>query len=252
MKILISNDDGIDAPGLVALAKAFVDGGDEVYVCAPLKEQSGMAHAMTVHRAMELVKRDDFVAAGAKVAFALDGTPTDCVKAFLEFLNNEEMSAVVSGINRGANLATDVLYSGTVGAALEGFLHTINSFAVSVDVASSIPLEEVAACAADFVRRQTRRCKDEPRLLNINFPKKFRDGRAIFKPAVLGERDYINAFVAEKDEGGRTFISIRGEIFDRKKDEDTDIFATEQGFVAVSELTIDIAERRIFADDALR
>ena len=241
MKILLSNDDGIDSPGLKHLAQAFVKNGDEVFVCAPKHEQSGMAHAMTVTRPMEVIERRDFAELGAKEAYALDGTPTDCVKAFLEFLSREPIEAVVSGINRGANLATDVGYSGTVGAALEGYLHDLSAFAVSLDSASTIPLEEAANIAASFVGRQMKSGRCE--LLNINFPKSFADGTPSFKAAHLGRRDYRNVYVMHTNNTGRKWLSVQGEICDKDKGEGTDIFVVEGGFISVTRLLFDVADR---------
>ena len=249
MNILISNDDGIDAPGLKPLVQAFAATGDTVFVCAPKNEQSGMAHAMTVHRPMELIQRDDFAALGAKVAYAVDGTPTDCVKSFLEFLSEEKIDATISGINFGANLGTDVLYSGTVGAALEGFLHEMNALAFSIERDTEIYFAAAAKIAVDFARRQIIKHKNSPRLLNVNFPAKFYRDTPQFVPTLLGRRDYINAFSVAEDGAGRKFMSIKGEIFDSAVGKFTDIYAVKKGLVAVTQLNIDVADSRLFLDE---
>ncbi len=241
MKILISNDDGIDSPWLKALVEAFVKNGDEVFVAAPKQEQSGMAHAMTVHRPIEFAEREDFVALGAKKAYFVDGTPADCVKSFLEFLSDEPIDVVVSGINKGANLATDVVYSGTVGAALEGFLHDKPAFAVSIDIASLIPTEDAAQEAVAFITKQLQK-GGKPALLNINFPKAYKDGKPQFKAARLARRDYKNAYVFHTNNTGRKWLSVQGEIVDSQKGEGTDVYATEHGYVAVTRLLADVAD----------
>ena len=144
MRILISNDDGIQAKGLEALVKAFCARKHTVIVSAPARQQSGMAHALNVGRPLELVRGEELAAKYGIEAWAVNGTPTDSVKLYLEALAEEKPDVVVSGINHGANLATDILYSGTVGAAMEGMLHDIASFAVSMDVDSTISYEEAA------------------------------------------------------------------------------------------------------------
>ena len=153
MRILISNDDGIQAKGLESLVKAFCARKHTVIVSAPARQQSGMAHALNVGRPLELVRGEELAAKYGIEAWAVDGTPTDSVKLYLEALAEEKPDVVVSGINHGANLATDILYSGTVGAAMEGMLHDIASFAVSMDVDSTISYEEAAEEFATILER---------------------------------------------------------------------------------------------------
>lgn len=226
MKILISNDDGIDGAGLWAMAHALKK-NFEVVIAAPMCQQSGMAHALTLGRKLEYKRLDnsDFE------VWTIDGTPTDCVKFYLEAVDVEKkICAVISGINHGANLATDVLYSGTVGAALEGALHDIPALAVSIDVKSEISFEQAAFDAAKYFSSQM----NEHKIFfdNINFPKKFRADHAEFKKTRLGKRDYINAFVSHENDG-QFFFEIRGEIFDSDDGEGTDIHAVNQGYVSV-------------------
>ena len=136
MKILLSNDDGIDGAGLWAMANALKK-NFEVAIAAPMRQQSAMSHALTMGRKVEYKRLDnsDFE------VWTIDGTPVDCVKFYLDAVDvDKKICAVVSGINNGANLATDVLYSGTVGAAHEGFLHHIPALAVSLDRFSEITL----------------------------------------------------------------------------------------------------------------
>ncbi len=231
MKVLLTNDDGIDGAGLWAMARALKD--FELVVVAPMRQQSGMSHALTVHRKMEYRRVENSVCE----AWAIDGTPTDCVKIYLEAMAEEKIGAVISGINDGANLATDVLYSGTVGAALEGFLHDIPALAVSRDIHSEISFDEAAEVAAKYFAEQIAR--GEIFFHNVNFPKRYRAGFAEFKFSRLGRRDYINAFIRH-EEGGRSYFEIRGEIVDLDKSEGTDIFAVESGFVSVTPLHVDV------------
>ena len=230
MKILISNDDGIDGAGIWAMADALKK-DFEVAVVAPMRQQSGMSHALTLGRKLEYKRLDNY----DFEVWTVDGTPTDCVKFYLEAVDvDKKICAVISGINHGSNLATDVLYSGTVGAALEGALHHMPALAVSLDIKSEIPFEQAAFYAAKYFSTQIESGKNF--FDNLNFPKKFRADSAEFKNTRLGKRDYINAFVNHVDDEGKFFFEIQGEIFDIDDSEGTDIHAVNQGYVSVTPL----------------
>lgn len=237
LRILLTNDDGIHGAGLWALAKAFKSRAHEVTIAAPFNQQSGMSHALTFMREIEYRRFDN----PDCEAWTFDGTPTDCVKIYLEALNDKKFDAVISGINDGANLATDVLYSGTVGAALEGFLHKIPSLAVSRNAQSEIPFDVAASATVDYLEKIFS-IKHKPFLHNVNFPKKFRAGKAEFIGTRLGQRDYINAFTSRTDDEGRAYFRIGGTIYDIDDSEGTDIHAVNQGFVSVTPLHCDTAD----------
>ena len=238
MNILLTNDDGINGAGLQALARALKNRGQSVTIAAPLNQQSGMAHALSVLREIEYKRVDNLDCE----AWAFDGTPTDCVKIYLEGMNSgRKFDALISGINDGANLATDVLYSGTVGAALEGFLHAIPSLAVSLNKDAQISFDTAANATVDYLEKILS-VKQEPFLHNLNFPKNFRAGKAEFMSTRLGQRDYINAFQSRTDDDGRAYFRIGGTIYDIDAGEGTDIHAVNQGFVSVTPLTLDTAD----------
>lgn len=238
MKVLLTNDDGIQGAGLWSLANALKIRGHEVTIAAPLNQQSGMSHALSVLREIEYKRIDnpDFE------AWAFDGTPTDCVKIYLEGMSDgKKFDAVISGINDGANLATDVIYSGTVGAALEGFLHKIPSLAVSRDKNSVIPFDATAQATTDYLEKILS-VKSEPFLHNLNFPKKFRADKIEFVSTRLGQRDYINAFTSRTDDAGRAYFHIGGTACDLDAGEGTDIYAVNLGYVSVTPLHSDVAD----------
>lgn len=238
MNILLTNDDGIHGAGLWAMEEALRARGHEVTIAAPFNQQSGMSHALSVRREIEYRR---FEAADSE-AWIFDGTPTDCVKIYLEALNEKIFDAVISGINDGANLATDVLYSGTVGAALEGFLHDISALAVSLDKDAEVTFAEAADATVDYLEKILS-VKREPFLHNVNFPKKFRAGKAEFVSTRLGRRDYINAFTSRTDDKGRAYFKIGGTIVDLDVSAGTDIHASRRGLVSVTPLHIDVADR---------
>lgn len=236
LKVLLTNDDGIKGAGLWSLVDALKSRGHEATIAAPLNQQSGMAHALTFMREVEYKRFDN----PDCEAWTFDGTPTDCVKIYLEGMSDKNFDAVISGINDGANLATDVLYSGTVGAALEGFLHEIPSLAVSRDKNSVIPFDAAANATVDYLEKILS-IKHEPLLHNLNFPKKFRADKVEFMSTRLGQRDYINAFASRTDDEGRAYFRIGGTIRDIDSSEGTDIYATNLGFVSVTPLNFDAA-----------
>ena len=237
LKVLLTNDDGIKGVGLWALAHALKTRGFEVTIAAPSNQQSGMSHALSLMREIEYNRFDnpDFE------AWFFDGTPTDCVKIYLEGMSDKKFDVIISGINDGSNLATDVLYSGTVGAALEGFLHKIPSLAVSRDKNSSIPFETAAQVTSDYLEKILT-LKREPFLHNLNFPKNFRADKAEFMSTRLGHRDYINAFTSHTDDTGRAYFKIGGTICDVDDSAGTDIHAVNQGYVSVTPLHCDAAD----------
>ncbi len=240
MRILLTNDDGIGAPGLAALVAALAP-RHELTVAAPAEEQSGMAHALTVHREMEVAPYGGFGGA-AREAWRIDGTPTDCVKLYLEALAPREAwpELVLSGVNRGANLGTDVLYSGTVGGALEGYLHGLPSIAVSLDARAVMGFDGAAArfarCLSWFFDQA-----GAPFLFNVNFPAALRHEPPDFAWASLGCRDYANAF-GRVERDGRVYYRVGGEIVDGANGPGTDIALAGRGFVTVTPLTADMTD----------
>ena len=237
LRILLTNDDGIEGAGLWALVNVLKARSHVPIVAAPLKQQSGMAHALSVLREVEYKRFDN----PDCTAWTFDGTPTDCVKIYLEGMNSGKFDALISGINDGANLATDVLYSGTIGAALEGFLHAIPSIAVSRDKNSIIPFDVAANAAVDYLEKILR-VQREPFLHNLNFPKNFRADKAEFTVTRLGRRDYINAFTSRTDDTGRAYFRIGGTACDLDDSNGTDIHAVNQGLVSVTPLHSDTAD----------
>ena len=228
MRILLTNDDGVGAPGIAALARALSE-EHEVVVAAPAVEQSGMAHAMTVHRDIEVRAVQDFGVEGVE-AWSIDGTPTDCIKVYLEAMAAREKwpELLISGVNKGANLGTDVLYSGTVGGALEGYMHGIPAVALSLDLHSSLSFDEAAAMFAEKLMWLCEQGGDYF-LFNVNFPKRLRQNPPEFVWASLGHRDYKNAFERiERD--GNLYYHIGGEPYDWDCDEHSDIRLAGEGF----------------------
>lgn len=239
MNILILNDDGIAAEGLRSLARNLA-GRHRVVVAAPMHQQSGTSHALTIGSAIEVRVDETFDAEYDITAYAIDGTPADCAKLYFDAIAEEMPDVVLSGINHGSNLGTDVIYSGTVGAAFEGYFHGIPSFALSLLEGSHIPLAEAAAYFEPFMEK-VMALNEKPFLLNINFPKKFADNIPQFVFCRQGGRDYINAF-ERIEENGCVHYKVEGEVSDTDKGAGTDIYAVEHGLISVTPVGIDMTD----------
>ena len=240
LNILILNDDGIAAEGIRVLARRLA-GVHNVTVAAPMHQQSGTSHALTIGRAIEVREDTSFDRAVGIAAWAIDGTPTDCAKLYLDAIASEPPDVVLSGINHGSNLGTDVIYSGTVGAAFEGYFHGIPSFALSLLDGSSLSFADAADYFVPFMEKVLV-AADQPFLLNINFPKELAGDEPRFVFCRQGGRDYVNAFERIEMEEGRVHYKVAGEVSDTDKGMGTDIYAVEHGLIAVTPLGVDMTD----------
>lgn len=227
--ILVTNDDGIHAPGLAILADALAALG-EVYVVAPDREQSAVGHALTLHRPL----RVDWI---AERKIGVNGTPSDCVNLGVLGLLPEPPVLVVSGINHGSNLGDDVTYSGTVSAAMEGTLLGVPSLAVS----QADPEAEGFAGAARVAQAVAARVLVEglpaKTLLNVNVP---RGGARGIRLTRLGHRIYREKVIREVDPRGRPYYWIGAGPPEWAEDTASDIAAVHGGFASVTPLHLDL------------
>ena len=209
MRILISNDDGVEATGLKALAEALAPLG-EVTVCAPDREQSATSHSISLHRPLRIEQLPPWGAKGEIKRYAVDGTPTDAVYvAVNHLLRGTPPDLIASGINRGANLSHDVLYSGTVAAAMEGTVLGHPSFAISLcGRAGPRDYSHAAAFAAALAPQLVSRGIAPGTLLNVNVPPGVPQGVKITR---MGKRAYSAAVVQKMDPRGRAYYWIGGD-----------------------------------------
>lgn len=241
MRILLSNDDGIKAAGIEALVRA-LHKEHEVIVSAPMKQQSGMSNALTIGKPIEVARDTVLEEKYGIEAWAVGGTPADSAKLYIEaFMTKDRpVDLVISGINHGANLATDIIYSGTVGAAMEGYFHDIPAFALSLDVASELTYNEAAEL---FARDLSKLMPEDGRtfLYNVNFPLFLKDGLPQYVYGRQGKRDYLNAFTREERDS-KVYYTMAGEVYDSDKGSATDIYATEQGYISITPLVADMTD----------
>lgn len=230
--LLVTNDDGIDAPGLTALAGAVAHLG-RIVVIAPDSERSGAGHALTLGRPLRLRSR------GAD-RYVVDGTPTDCVHlGVFNVTGGRPPVLVLSGINPGANLGDDVTYSGTVAAALEGTLLRIPSVAFSVERdAEGEPSFDVAAALASSIAEKILTHGMPPGvLLNVNVPLGAPRGIRITRQ---GTRTYRAAAVERLDPSGRPYFWIAGADTTPSEEPDGDHAAVREGYVSITPLHADM------------
>lgn len=243
MRILISNDDGVMAPGICALAEAFRQFG-EVFVVAPDGERSAKSHSITVH---DPIRLDSVEMADGITAWKCSGTPVDCVKLGIEGLAIHP-DVVVSGINAGYNLGTDVLYSGTVGAAAEGYIHDIPAFAFSFEGKRAEEMAVIAKEAAAIFARFAPMAIKEKLFLNVNFPPLREEGYRGIRIAPLGRRDYNNTFIKRQDPTGRTYYWMGGTPLEESRDIVTDTTAVRDGYISITPIQIDMTNHTKLAD----
>ena len=231
MRILLSNDDGIGAKGLEALAAEMATIAT-VIVVAPDREQSASSHSLTLHRPLRVTRV-------AKDRYAVDGTPTDCVTlAVGMLLGKKKPDLIISGINHGPNMGEDVMYSGTVAAAFEGHVNHIPSMAVSQLDWRNVDLRKSARFVRRFIESMPQILKMPDLLLIINIPKPGRGGLRAFKITRLGHRVYDDVISEKIDPHGRKYYWIAGKP-SWITQANTDHAAVKSGHVSVTPLRMD-------------
>lgn len=240
MEILLCNDDGIQAPGLVAMADALRDLG-QVTVIAPDRERSAASHSLTLFQPLRA--REVAFPVPVKKAWAIDGTPSDCAKLGMGVLLPALPDIVVSGINHGPNMCVDVFYSGTVGAAFEGAFSGIPSFAVSLNdfqhgasfvSAARWGCAAINAILADFPEQKI--------VYNINVPGNSCEKIRGFKVTRLGKVRYSEQYLQRQDPWGRPYYWMSGEPVILDHAPDCDIVAVHAGYVSVTPLAAELTD----------
>ncbi|HVJ51326.1 MAG TPA: 5'/3'-nucleotidase SurE [Aliidongia sp.] len=244
-RILLSNDDGIAAPGLKALERAVRKFAKDVWVVAPEVEQSGAAHSLTLRHPLRLRKL------GTK-RFAVDGTPTDCVMlALREVMKDKRPTLLISGINFGGNMGEDVTYSGTVAAAMEGTLLGVPSIAFSLHVTDGVPRWDMAAeIVGRVVPRLITGSWPPDTLMNVNIPNLPVEEITGIRATAQGRRQIGDNIVKAVDPRGRAYYWIGPIRNEAMVEAGTDIGAVGEGAVSVTPIHLDLTHQP--ALDALR
>ena len=234
MRILLSNDDGYFAPGLELLAKALAPHA-EITVVAPERDRSGASNSLTLDRPLSVRRAPNGF-------LFVNGTPTDCVHLAVTGLLDTLPDIVISGINLGANMGDDTIYSGTVAAATEGYLLGIPSIAISLASKAGAHFDSAAQVAIDLVQRHTR-ANAGPWLLNVNVPDiALREQKGITITR-LGRRHRAEDVIRSTSPRGETIYWVGAAGAAADAGEGTDFHAVEEGFVSVTPLQIDLTNR---------
>jgi 5'-nucleotidase len=243
--VLITNDDGIYAEGLQYLSSYLYDkiNGLKLSIVAPDRERSAVGHAITMHKPLR-VENVKFLHNPALSGFAVNGTPSDCVKLAVEALLENKPDLVVSGINRGSNLGTDVLYSGTVSAAVEGLILGIPSIAVSLTArGEESDYNYAAAFIGNLISALIKSNLKPTTLLNVNVPADTSSVKGV-RVTSLGSRRYSNTFEKRTDPRGMFYYWMAGEVVDDDfEDADSDTKAVREKYISVTPIHFQLTDR---------
>lgn len=236
-RILVTNDDGINAEGLKILEAIARQLSDDVWVVAPEIEQSATSHSLTMRRPLRI--RD----LGPR-RYSIDGTPTDCVLIALRTIlkDQKQPDLILSGINLGGNLGEDVTYSGTVAAAMEGALlgHRAIAFSMVREGEHDFHWQTAEAYGPQVIKKLVTVPQPRETLINVNFPDEEPGDVKGIKVCAQGKRDEQTAVVEGVDPGGRPYVWIGSYQSDRTSDRESDLQAVSDGYVAVTPLHLDL------------
>lgn len=233
-RILVTNDDGIEAEGIKALAKGLRKLTDvKVTVTAPERERSATSHSLTLHRPLRIIKKD-------KDDYAIDGTPTDSVMLGSSVIMKKKVDLIVSGINRGGNLGDDVHYSGTVSAAIEGGIMGIPSIAISQLGRDKFNYDTAVRFAQKLIGVVRRNPLPPGIVLNINVPENCED--LDFEICKTGKRNYGEIYEERIDPRGRPYYWIGGNLFEFQNIPESDCNAIQRGKISVTPLKVNITD----------
>lgn len=240
--ILVSNDDGIEAPGLAALVNSISDLG-EVLVVAPDSPQSGMGHAITVSQPLRLEKVNTF--GDGIMAYRSSGTPADCVKLAVSNILHQKPDVVISGINHGSNSSINAIYSGTVSAAMEGVIEGVPGAAFSLlDYSLGADMEPTKPYTRQITKQILANGLPMGVLLNVNFPATSGSPIAGVKVCRQANAKWQENFDEREDPNGRKYYWLVGNFVNHDEGEDTDEYALRHNYVAVTPIQYDLTAYR--------
>lgn len=235
MRILVSNDDGVDAPGIRILAAGLREAGHEVLMVAPDRDRSGASNSLTLDMPIRVVRHDEHT-------WRVHGTPTDCVHVAITGMLEQEPDIVVSGINNTANLGDDVIYSGTVAAAMEGRFLGLPAVAMSLVTADhkGKHYETAARAAVEIVARLRADPLPADTILNVNVPDLPWSEIAGFEVTRLGNRHRAEACTQQEDPRGRQWWWIGAAGAEQDAGPGTDFDAVRRGCISITPIHVDL------------
>lgn len=235
MKILISNDDGYQSEGIVELSKS-LSGMADIFIVAPDRDRSGASNSLTLDYPLRTTRHSDTV-------ISVDGTPTDCVHLAITGLLDEEPDIVVSGINAGANLGDDVIYSGTVAAATEGRFLGLPAMAISLVTDGNKPCYKTAGrVAQDLLKRLLDKPLPVDTILNVNVPNLAWNELSGYKITRLGNRHKAEPVIRANDPRGKTVYWVGPPGQEADAGPGTDFCAVKAGYVSITPIHTDLTQ----------
>lgn len=245
MKILITNDDGIYSAGLHSLALE-MEKDNEVIVAAPNSQRSACSHSITIHEPLFI--REMKLEGIRSKAYSISGTPADCVKIGIEKLAGGNVDMVVSGINYGLNIGTDVIYSGTVSAAVEGAIYKIPSMAVSMDINNSNDaLKQGSEYACMILKTAYNNHIKNDMVINVNIPERVEEGIEGFKICQLGNRIYTTCYIQTMENDSGIGYELESKPLDEEV-ENTDVYYIKKRFITITPLHYDLTNFKVLRD----
>lgn len=239
MRLFLTNDDGILAKGLNFLAKGLADGNNEVFVVAPDRERSACGHSLTINTPL---KYNQINLLKDVESYKTDGTPADCVKFGLSELYKGKPDLLISGINYGANLGTDILYSGTVSAAFEGKILGVKAIAISIP--EHHPDEKAVQSAVNFIKQNLDVFNSleipEKTILNINHPNTPEPKGVRF--ATMGFQEYDDEYI--KGTVVNMYLLKGKPIKHHKNSEDSDVELSRQGYITITPISFNLTDNQ--------
>jgi 5'-nucleotidase len=242
LNILVSNDDGIDSPGIFTLVNTLKEIG-EVTVVAPLKEQSAVGHAITMQVPLRVIKYNKN---GEFFGYAVDGTPADCVKMGIKNIMKTKPDIVISGINHGSNTAINIIYSGTVSAAREAAIMDIPSIAISQTSHAAINFGFAARVASLLAKEIAGKELPVGTLLNVNVPDIPEEQIAGILLTRQGKSKWDDVYEQRKDPSGREYYWLSGILKEVDTEIETDQAAIKKNYVSVTPIHFDLTDYKTF------
>ncbi len=236
MKILISNDDGINSEGLHSLAETVKELASEIFIVAPDRDQSASSHSLSLHKPL----RADRI---AENVYSVDGTPTDCINLAINgLLKDKKPDLIVSGINKAANVGEDITYSGTVSAAMEGTLLKVPSIAFSLASRNNFKFDTASYYSKIIAEYVIANGLPDGTFLNVNIPNLNVDEVKGIKITKQGKRLYEEPVVRKTDPRGREYFWIGGNELGYLKIEESDIVSVVEGYVSITPIKLDMTD----------
>lgn len=242
MRILITNDDGIKAEGIITLA-SLLEKEHDITVIAPDVQRSACGHSITIYKPLT-IKEVKIEGLNSK-CYSVDGTPADCVKIGINKIIEDKVDVIISGINNGLNVGTDVLYSGTVSAAIEGAIYNVPSIAVSIDRENGkINYYSAAMFIKEMLKKIDVKNIGKDVVLNVNVPNLEYEKIKGYKVCNLGTRIYSNVFIEKNSNEYEKTYEIKGTPIGDVV-ENTDVYFINLGYITITPLHYDLTNFKL-------